>query len=76
MLKINFDLFYELKHGSIISNTDKNTVKYWRIFDGNLEMKTIISNQIQQDWQQVEMLTLPIAGNFEIVERFQRFNNG
>lgn len=76
MLNIAFDLFYELKQGSVISNTDKNIVRYWRVLNGNLEVKTIISNQIEQDWQETEVLELPTNGNFEIVERFQRFNNG
>ena len=39
MLKINFDLFYELNHGSVISNSHQNVKKYWRLVDGNIEVK-------------------------------------
>ena len=76
MLNINFDLIYELKQGSTISNTNDNTVNYWRVVDGNLEVKTIISNKLQNDWEVVNSLNLPTNGIFEIVERFQRFTNG
>ena len=76
MLNINFDLIYELKQGSTISNTDKNIVNYWRVVHGNLEVKTIASNKLETDWQIADSLNLPTNGIFEIVERFQRFSNG
>lgn len=76
MLNINFDLIYELKQGSVISNTNDNIVKYWRVINGNLENKTIVSNELENDWQVADSINLPINGIFEIVERFQRFNNG
>jgi hypothetical protein len=76
MLNINFDLFYELKQGSTISNTDENIVNYWRVVDGNLQVKTIVANELKNDWQVANSLNLPTNGIFEIVDRFQRFTNG
>jgi hypothetical protein len=76
MLNINFDLFYELKQGSTISNTDENIVNYWRVVDGNLQVKTIVANELKNDWQVANSLNLPTNGIFEIVDRFQRFANG
>ena len=76
MFNMNFDLFYELKQGSTISNTDENIVNYWRVVDGNLEVKTIVANELSNDWQVANSLNLPTNGIFEIVERFQRFTNG
>ena len=39
MLNINFDLFYELKQGSVVSNTNENVVKYWRVVNGNFNIE-------------------------------------
>ena len=76
MLNINFDLFYELKQGSVVSNTKENVVKYWRVVNGNLEVKTIVANELENDWQVSDLLVLPVDGKFDIENRFQRFNNG
>ena len=76
MLDINFDLFYELKQGSVVSNTNENVVNYWRVVDGNLQVKTIVANKMENDWQVSDLLVLPLDGKFNIEERFQRFNNG
>jgi len=76
MLNINFDLFYELKQGSVVSNTNDNVVKYWRVVNGNLEVKTIVANKMENDWQVSDLLVLPLDGKFNIEERFRRFNNG
>ena len=76
MFNINFDLFYELKLGSVVSNTNENVVKYWRMVDGNLEVKTIVANELENDWQVSDLLVLPVNGKFNIEERFERFNNG
>jgi hypothetical protein len=76
MLNINFDLFYELKQGSVVSNTNDNVVKYWRVVNGNLEVKTIVANKMENDWQVSDLFVLPLDGKFNIEERFQRFNNG
>jgi len=76
MLNINFDLFYELKKGSVISNTNENVSKYWRVKDGNLEVKTIVANELENDWQVSDMLVLPVDGKFNIEKRFERFSNG
>ena len=76
MLNINFDLFYELKQGSVVSNTNENVVKYWRVVNGNLEVKTIVANESENDWQVSDLLVLPVDGKFNIEERFERLNNG
>ena len=76
MLNINFDLFYELKQGSVISNTNENFVKYWRVVDGNLEVKTIVANELENDWQVSDVLVLPVDGKFNIENRFERLING
>jgi hypothetical protein len=76
MLNINFDLFYELKQGSVVSNTNENVVKYWRVVNGNLEVKTIVANELENDWQVSDLLVLPVDGKFDIENRFKRFNNG
>ena len=76
MLNINFDLFYELKQGSVVSNTNENVVNYWRVVNGNLEIKTIVANELENDWQVSNLLVLPVDGKFDIEDRFQRFNNG
>ena len=76
MLNFNFDLFYELKQGSVVSNTNENVVKYWRVVNGNLEVKTIVADELENDWQVSDLLVLPVDGNFNIEERFERLNNG
>ena len=76
MLDINFDLFYELKQGSVVSNTNENVVKYWRVVNGNLEVKTIVANESENDWQVSDLLVLPVDGKFNIEKRFERLNNG
>ena len=75
MLNVNFDLFYELKHGSVISNTDKNVVKYWRLVDGNLETIMVINKDVQDDWYVTDLLVFPVDGKFQIEKRFERFEN-
>jgi hypothetical protein len=76
MLNINFDLLYELKQGSIISNTDKNVVKYWRVVDSNLETRMVINNDAQDDWYVTDLFVFPVDGKFTIEQRFERFSNG
>ena len=76
MLNVNFDLFYELKQGSVISNTDKDVVKYWRMVDGNLETRMVINKDAQDDWYVTDLFVFPVDGKFNIEERFERFSNG
>ena len=76
MLNFNFDLFYELKQGSVVSNTNENVVKYWRVVNGNLEVKTIVANESENDWQVSDLLVLPVDGKFNIENRFERLING
>lgn len=76
MLNINFDLFYELKQGSVISNTDKDVVKYWRMVDGNLETRMVINKDAQDDWYVTDLFVFPVDGKFNIEERFERSSNG
>jgi len=76
MFNINFDLFYELKQGSVVSNTNKNVVKYWRLVDGNLEVKLVVNEHKEIDWQVSHSLVLPVDGKFNIEQRFERFSIG
>ena len=76
MFNINFDLFYELKQGSVVSNTNENVVNYWRVVNGNLEVKTIVADELENDWQVSDLLVLPVDGKFNIEKRFERLNNG
>ncbi len=76
MLNINFDLFYELKQGSVVSNTNENVVNYWRVVNGNLEVKTIVANKTENDWQVSDLLVIPVDGKFNIEQRFEKFKNG
>ena len=76
MLNINFDLFYELRQGSVVSNTNGNVVKYFRVKDGNLEVKTVINTQTEYDWDTTQLFEFPVNGKFNIETRFERFNNG
>ena len=76
MLNINFDLFYELKQGSVVSNTNENVVNYWRVVNGNLEVKTIVADELENDWQVSDLLVIPVDGKFNIEQRFERFSNG
>jgi hypothetical protein len=76
MLNINFDLFYELKQGSVVSNTNENVVKYFRVKDGNFEVKTVINTKTEHDWNTTQLFEFPVNGKFNIEKRFERFNNG
>lgn len=76
MFNINFDLFYELKQGSVVSNTNENVVKYWRLVDGNLEVKLVVNEHTENDWQVSDSLVLPVDGKFNIEQRFERFDIG
>jgi hypothetical protein len=76
MLDINFDLFYELKQGSVVSNTNQNVVKYFRVKDGNLEVKTVINTKTEHDWNTTQLFQFPVDGKFNIETRFEKFNNG
>jgi hypothetical protein len=60
----------------VISNTKENVSKYWRVKDGNLEVKTIVANELENDWQVSDMLVLPVDGKFNIEKRFERIING
>lgn len=75
MLNVNFDLFYELKQGSVISNTDRDVVKYWRMVDGNLETRMVINKDVQDDWYVTDLFVFPVDGKFQIEKRFERFEN-
>lgn len=76
MLNINFDLFYELKQGSIVSNTIGKVTKFWRIVGGNLETRVAINEDAMDDWYVTDQFVFPVDGKFAIEERFERFNNG
>ena len=72
MLKINFDLFYELNHGSVISNSHQNVKKYWRLVDGNIEVKLFVNQKLRCDWHTTDGFHFPIDGVFKIEERFEK----
>jgi len=76
MFNINFDLFYELKQGSVVSNTNENVVKYWRLVDGNLEVKLVVNEYTENDWQVSDSLVLPVDGKYNIEQRFERLSIG
>ena len=75
MLNINFDLFYELKQGSVVSNTKDERVKYWKVKNGNVEEKFVVNGEIKYDWLIIDLFLFPVDGKFAIEERFERFNN-
>ena len=75
MLNINFDLFYELKHGSVISHTKDERVTYWRLKNGNVESKFVVNGEIKYDWHIIDLFLFPVDGKFTIEERFERFIN-
>jgi hypothetical protein len=76
MLNINFDLFYELKQGSIVSNTIEKVTKFWRIVDGNLETRVVVNEDAMDDWYVTDQFVFPVDGKFAIEQRFERFSNG
>ena len=75
MLNINFDLFYELKQGSVVSNTKDERVTYWRLKNGNVESKFVVNGEIKYDWHIIDLFLFPVDGKFTIEERFERFIN-
>ena len=75
MLNINFDLFYELKQGSVVSNTKDERVTYWRVKNGNLQSKFVVNDETKYAWHVVDLFLFPVDGKFAIEERFERFNN-
>jgi hypothetical protein len=76
MLNINFDLFYELKQRSIVSNTIGKVTKFWRIVDGNLETRMVVNEDVMDDWYVTDQFVFPVDGKFAIEQRFERFSNG
>lgn len=75
MLDINFDFIYELKQGSVVSNTLNNVTQFWRMNNGKLEYKTK-NKETEFDWHISELFIIPLQGKFQIEERFERFKNG
>lgn len=71
-MKINFDFFYELNHGSVISHTCHNTKKFWRMKDGELETMIFVDEIKKFDWQRTEMMYFLTDGVFKLEERFQK----
>jgi hypothetical protein len=51
-------------------------VKHWRVKNGNLEVKTIVANELENDWQVSDLLVIPVDGKFQIEQRFEKFKNG
>jgi len=83
MFNINFDLFYELNHGSVvlISHTnDKlgiDSTSYYRVKDNTLEIKYVdhVNDKIY-DWHKSDCIALHPNSVFKIEERFDRNLNG
>ena len=83
MLNINFDFFYELKQGSIISITHPNPnlgiyrVQYFRMNNNVLEAKlTDPDTGSIHDWHECNYISFHADCDFKIEERFPRNNNG
>jgi hypothetical protein len=83
MFNINFDLFYELNHGSVILISHKNdklgidSTSYYRVKDNALEIKYVdhIHDKIY-DWHKSDCLAFHPNSVFKIEERFDRNLNG
>ena len=71
MLDINFDLFYELKQGSVVSNTNENVVKYFRVKDGNFEVVsdlTVFDECIYEDSKGNIWISFPSSDRNKVSE--------
>jgi len=76
MFRINFDLFYELKQGSIVSiyySDDKlgnESTSLYRLKNNTLEMKHIDHlNHKTYDWERCDCMSLHPNSVFKIEER-------
>jgi len=83
MFKLNFDLFYELNHGSVVSITHSNdrlgieTTSFYRVKNSNLEIKYVDhTNDKIYDWHKSDCVTFHPNSIFKIEERFERNING
>jgi hypothetical protein len=83
MFNINFDLFYELKQGSVVSISYKNdklgvdSTSFYRVKNSTLEIKYVdhVHDKIY-DWHKIDSLAFHPDSVFKIEERFERFANG
>jgi hypothetical protein len=83
MFKINFDLFYELNHGSTVSITHKNdrlginSTSYYRMTNNFLEIKYVDHAKDKvYDWHESLFVSFHPDSVFKIEERFERSTNG
>ena len=83
MFKLNFDLFYELNHGSVVSITHLNdrlgieTTSFYRVRNSNLEIKYVDhTNDKIYDWHASDCVAFHPNSVFKIEQRFERFANG
>ena len=83
MFNINFDLFYELKQGSIVSvhrvneKLGSNSTSFYRIRDNLLEIKHIdhVHDKVY-DWYKCGCLAIRAKSVFKVEERFEHNLNG
>ena len=83
MFNINFDLFYELKQGSIVSvhrvneTLGSDSTSFYRIRNNMLEIKHVdhVHDRVY-DWYKCDCLAISPNSVFKIEERFERNPNG
>lgn len=83
MFNINFDLFYELKQGSVVSvhkvneKLGSNSTSFYRLRNNMLEIKYVdhVHDKVY-DWHKSDCLAISPNGVFKIEKRFERFTNG
>lgn len=83
MFNINFDLFYELNHGSTVSITHANdrlginSTSYYRMRNNSLEVKYVDHAKDKiYDWHESPSVSFNPSSVFKIEERFSRHTNG
>jgi hypothetical protein len=76
MLNINFDLFYELKIGSVVSISRLNekldiaSTSYYRISNNTLEIKNVDDvHDKSYDWHKCDCISFHPDSVFKIEER-------
>jgi gamma-glutamyltranspeptidase len=76
IVKNGANIFYaNVTADRIVSNMPSH-YRYFRIKDDKLEVKTVINDQITNDWHNFDLFTFPVDGKFNIEKRFERFSNG
>jgi|688.fasta_scaffold1766244_2 hypothetical protein len=83
MFKLNFDLFYELNHGSVVSVTHSNdrlgidSTSFYRVRNSTLEVKYVDhTNDKIYDWHNSDCVAFHPNSVLKIEERFARNLHG